>query len=68
MLQIDGYDYWLWIASEPNLNVCLMMHFSGERTICLVCYQFFKQLRDRYGRRKPILIDGARWYNDAANV
>ena len=63
LLQIDGKDYWLWIAYEPNLNVCLMMHLSRERTI-LVCYHFFKQLRDRYGR-KPIFTDGARWYNDA---
>jgi transposase-like protein len=44
-----------------------MMHLSRERrTIFFVCYQqSFKQLRDRYGRRKPILTDGARWYNDA---
>jgi putative transposase len=40
-----------------------MMHPSKERTI-FVCYTFFKQLRDRYGR-KPVLTDGARWYNDA---
>lgn len=40
-----------------------MMHLSRERTI-FVCYQFFKQLRNRYGR-KPIFTDGAPWYNDA---
>ena len=38
-------------------------YLSNERTI-FVCYQFFKQLRNRYGR-KPILTDGAHWYNDA---
>jgi transposase-like protein len=44
LFQIDeGQNYWLWIAYEPNLNVCLMMHLSRERTI-FVCYQFFKQL------------------------
>lgn len=64
LLQIDGKDYWLWIAYEPNLNSCLMMHLSRERTI-FVCYQFFKRLRNRYGGRKPIFTDGARWYNDA---
>jgi putative transposase len=53
LLQIDGYDYWLWIAYEPNLDICLMMHLSRERTI-FVCYQFFKQLRNRFGGRKPI--------------
>jgi putative transposase len=63
LLQIDGQNYWLWVAYEPNLNTCLMMHLSKERTI-FVCYQFFKQLRNRYGR-KPIFTDGAHWYNDA---
>ena len=63
LLQIDGQNYWLWIAYEPNLNVCLMMHLSRERTI-FVCYQFFKQLRTRFGR-KPIFTDGALWYNEA---
>ncbi len=51
---------------EPNLNVCLMrMHLSRERRTIFVCYQFFKQLQRRYGRRKPILTDGAHWYNEA---
>ncbi|HET7390333.1 MAG TPA: hypothetical protein VFJ51_05875 [Nitrososphaeraceae archaeon] len=48
-LKIDGLEYWLWIAYEPNLDGCLMMmHLPRKRTI-LVCYQFFKQLKDRYG-------------------
>jgi putative transposase len=63
LVKIDGMEYWLWVAYEPNLDVCLMMHLSRERTI-LVCYQFFKQLRKRYGR-KPIFTDGAYWYNTA---
>lgn len=46
---------------ETNLEICLMMHLSRERTI-LVCYKFFKQLRNRYGR-KTIFTDG--WYNTA---
>jgi transposase-like protein len=42
-----------------------MMHLLKERTI-FVCYQFFRQLRNRYGSRKAIYTDGARrWYNDA---
>jgi transposase-like protein len=62
LLQIDGQDYWLWIAYEPNVNKCLMIciYISRERTI-FICYQFFKQLRKRYGR-KPIysqmVLDG----------
>ena len=63
LLQIDGgEDYWLWIAYEPALNTCLMMHLSRERTI-FVCYQFFQQLRNKRGRRKPIFTDGALWYD-----
>ena len=37
LLKINGQDYWLWIAYEPNLHVCLMFHLSIERTI-FVCY------------------------------
>ena len=36
LLQIDGHDYWLWIAYEPNLWVCLMMHLFCERRILSV--------------------------------
>ena len=61
LIQIDGQDYyWLWIAYEPNMDLCLMMHLSRERTI-FICYQFFKELRKRFGR-KIIFTDGARWY------
>lgn len=63
LVRIDGLEYWLWIAYEPNLHACVMMHLSRERTI-LVCYQFLKQLRRKYGR-KTICTDGAQWYNDA---
>lgn len=61
LLKIDGQEYWLWIAYEPTMNKCLAMHLSRERTI-FVCYQFFKQLRERYGG-KTIYTDGARWYH-----
>jgi putative transposase len=64
LLQVDGQKYWLWIAYEPNLNSCLLMHLSTERRTIFVCYQFFKQLRDRFGR-KPIFTDGALWCNEA---
>jgi putative transposase len=40
-----------------------MMNISRERRTILVCYQFFKELQKRFGR-KPIFTDGARWYDD----
>jgi hypothetical protein len=51
LLRMDGQNYyWLWLAYEPNLGICLMMYnLSRERTIFFVCYQFFKQLRNRLG-------------------
>ena len=37
LLKIDGQDYWLWIAYEPNLKTCLMMHLSREgRFLCVI--------------------------------
>jgi transposase-like protein len=51
LLRIDGQDYWLWIAYEPNLNTCLMMihiSLSQEKELFSFCYQFFRQLRNRY--------------------
>jgi putative transposase len=63
LLKINGQNYWLWIAYEPNIRSCLMLHISKDRTI-FVCYQFLKQLRSKYGR-KPVCTDGAHWYDDA---
>ena len=63
LVKIDGLEYWLRVAYEPNMNVCLMIHLSRERTI-FVCYQFFRQLRHDYGK-KSVFTDGARWYNIA---
>jgi transposase-like protein len=31
LLKIDGQDYWLWIAYEPNLKSCVMMHIYQEK-------------------------------------
>ena len=37
--------------------------FTRKNNFC-ICYQFLRQLRNRYGR-KAIYTDGARWYDDA---
>jgi putative transposase len=31
LLKINGQDYWLWIAYEPNLNTCLMICIFQEK-------------------------------------
>jgi hypothetical protein len=37
LLQIDGQGYWMWIAYEPNLDACMIMHLSQEkRQFCLL--------------------------------
>jgi putative transposase len=64
LFKINGQDYWLWLPYEPNLHVCLLFHVLRKRTI-FACYQFFKQIRKKYGIRKPIHTDGDHWYNDA---
>ena len=33
-------------------------YISRERTIFCICYQFFKSLRKKFGRRKAIFTDG----------
>ena len=33
LIQIDGKDYWLWVAYEPNIDLCFMVHIPRERTI-----------------------------------
>ena len=43
-----------------------MMYLSKDRRTIFICYRSFKQLRARYGSRKPIHTDGAHWYNDDA--
>jgi putative transposase len=63
LIKINGQNWWLWIAYEPHINSCLSVHLSKERTI-FICYQFFKQIREKYGK-KPIYTDGAQWYVDA---
>jgi transposase-like protein len=63
LINVSGREYWLWIAYEPMLRRCLMMHLSVERTL-MVCYLFLKRVRARYGR-KPILTDEAQWYHEA---
>lgn len=62
LIQIDGKDYyWLWIAYEPDMDLCLMMHISRERTI----FVYVINSSNHYGRNlaeeKPysqMVLDG----------
>jgi len=62
---INGQHYWLWLAYEPNLHVCLLFYLSTTERTIFVCYQLFKQIRTKFGN-KPVYTDGAYWYNDDA--
>jgi len=55
----DGHDFWLWTAYEHNLDRCLMIHLSRERTI-FVYYRFFRQLRNRLTENpySQVVLDG----------
>jgi hypothetical protein len=46
----------LWIAYEPNVDTCLIDIYIKKRDQFLyVCYQFFKQLKNRFGRKNHYL-------------
>ena len=36
LIQIDGMDYWLWIAYEPDMDLCLMTHIYQEKELCML--------------------------------
>jgi transposase-like protein len=31
LLKVHGQNYWLWLAYEPNLHVCLLFHLCLEK-------------------------------------
>ena len=33
LIQIDGKDYWPWIAYEPNMDLCLTVHIHQEKEL-----------------------------------
>jgi transposase-like protein len=38
LLKINGQDYWLWLAYEPNLHVCVfaISHFKRKNNFCML--------------------------------
>jgi hypothetical protein len=73
---MDGQNYWLWIAYEPNtytfvfvifhiyIHIHIYIYIYIKRKNDFVCYQFFKQIRTKFGKRKPIYTDGAYYWYD----
>ena len=56
LLKINGqqdYQYWLWLAYEPNLNVCLLLfHLSIKRKNYLSLYAIsFSKIRTKFGSK-----------------
>jgi hypothetical protein len=62
LIQIDGMDYWLWIAYEPAMDLCLMMHIYQEKELSLYVINSSKN----YGRDlaenpySQMVLDGIR--------
>jgi transposase-like protein len=48
------------------MSVCYSTYQKKEELSFFVCYQFFKQIRTRFGRKPIIYSDGALWYNNDA--
>jgi transposase-like protein len=58
LLQIDGRDYWLWIAYEPAIDSCLMMmHLSLVRGRYSCVLSFLQAVARQVYGRKPIFTD-----------
>ena len=38
LLKINGQDYWLWLAYEPNLHMCVfaISHFKRKNNFCML--------------------------------
>ena len=49
----------------PNMDLCLMVHMSRERTIFVCIINSSKNYGRDLAEENSYLQDGARWYNDA---
>ena len=66
LIQIDGQNYWLWAAYEPNLSIYLMMHMSIKRERTIFCLlPVLKAITQQLWRKETIFADGALWYDTA---
>ena len=63
LIQIDGKDYWLWIAYEPNVDLCLMVYIYIKRKNYLHMLSILQRITEEIWQKKThIFTDGARWY------
>ena len=65
LVKIDGLEYWLWIAYEPNECLFDDASIEGKDNFCML--SVLQAVRYKYGM-KPIFIDGAHWYNTACRL
>ena len=61
MVKITGYG---WHMNQVYMSVWCFVYQEKELSI-FVCYQFFKQIRTKFGSKSIYYTDGAYWYNDA---
>jgi len=56
LLKINGQGYWLWIAYEPTLRVCLLFHLSTEEP-SLYVISFLNRLEQDSEIRQSLLME-----------
>jgi hypothetical protein len=56
LVRINGQDFWLWIAYEPNLYSCLTMHIYQKGLLCVLP---ITQASKEYIWKETICTDGA---------
>jgi hypothetical protein len=63
LIQIDGGQdyYWLWIAYEPNMDLCLMMHTYQEKEPSSYMLSVLQGITEEIWQKDHI-TDDARWY------
>jgi hypothetical protein len=60
LIQIDGQDYWLWLAYEPNMDLCLMVCICQEKELYSYVINSSKNYERDLGERSfsQMVLDG----------
>jgi putative transposase len=57
LLKINGQHYWLWLAYEPNLHVCLIFHLSTEKELFLYAISFSNRYEQNLEINQSLLME-----------